>query len=375
VFTEIELLESIVQDHLYDCPGKNDDKVSMSAEIKDLVKNTRKALIRNVCELKKDQLIEIYIQDIQKRLINLSNVLFINIESKSNFKGNPKNIETIKELLKIVDILLNFLGVTFLKYLNLEMPVPENQKEETIVNFTIQLIHIEKLFKDQQNELLQIALKPVKKFIETKQAITYNQSDYFNLLLQELSNLDGSLEVCLIESNYNSFLLFHYLIHEIENELDELQSNSGKLDNLFWNLKKLKQIQITAKAYQISRKSIKDLLIDWINEEITYLEKSATLQKQPQARVDASLEKTFKLITDLSVPQLGFLIRLFLDSGLFKNKSYRAVAAFFAQHTKTKGSAAISPGNLANKFYDVTGNVEEVVKGILFKMLNQIQKY
>jgi hypothetical protein len=123
------------------------------------------------------------------------------------------------------------------------------------------------------------------------------------------------------------------------------------------------------------RSSVKELLIEWINEEIFFLEKIIQLEKLPKSNSDLIDIKEFKLITDLSVPQLGFLIRIFIDSGLIKNKNLRAVTKFFAQFTKTKGSSNLSSGSLSNKFYDQSGNVEEVVKGVIINMLNQIQKY
>ncbi|NJK97049.1 MAG: hypothetical protein HC905_20895 [Bacteroidales bacterium] len=375
MFVEIELLESIVQDHLAVYPGKNNDNATGSYEIESLVKLIRNALIRNACELKNDQLIEIFIRDVQKRFINFSNRLYLYAVSKAKFKGKSNQLNDNQNLLKTVDILLSFLSDTFPKYLNPEIFVPEKLKEETVSNFKDQIIQIEKLYKEPSKEVLEIALKPLKKFIETKPAISYQQLKYFDFLLDELIQFEGLPEVCLIASNFNSFSFLHYLTHQIENDLEELDTYAEKMEKLLWNLKWAKQIQITGKAYNASRKSIKELLIDWINEEINYLEKSFNLRKNPIAEAETSEDKSFKLITDLSVPQLGFLLRIFMESGLFKNKNHRAVAKFFAKHTKTKGSASISPGNLSNKFYDVTGNVEQVVKDIVFNMLNQIRKY
>ncbi len=374
MFYEIELLESIVQDHLCECPGKNQENASGTTELINLEKLIRKALISNVCDLKKDQLIEIYIQDIQKRLINLSNSLYSPTVCNSKIRGKRYKFEGTQELFMTVDNLLNYLVTSFPNYIDQEIFIPENLKIESISNFNCQIFQIERLFEGQKGELIEIALNPVKKLINSDQAITYHLAQYFKFFLQELLNSKGSLKEILIRLNFNCFSFLHYLTSEIVNDLEELDSYSEKMEKLYWNLKWIKQIQITEKTYNKSVKSLKDLLIDWINEEISYLEKAIALEKLPKIdTVTTSEEKEFKLITDLSVSQLGFLLRVFMDSGLFKNKNHRAVARFFARHTKTKGSVAISPGNLLNKFYDVSGNVEEVVKGIVFDMLNQIR--
>lgn len=373
MFYEIELLESIVQDQLCECPGKNQENASGTTGLLNLDKLIRKALISNVCDLKKDRLIEIYIQDIQKRLINISNTLYSFAVSKSNNRNKQYQSKGAQELLRLVDNLLNFLVTSFPNYINQEIYIPENIKIETYLTFQSQIIKIETLFEDQKGELIEIALNPVKNLINSNQAITYHLFQYFIFFLQELLNSKGSLKELLIRLNFNCFSFLHYLTCEIVNDLEELDSYSEKMERLYWNLKWIKQIQMTEKTYNKSVKSLKDLLIDWINEEISYLEKSVILEKLPKNDTDNSEAKEFKLITDLSVSQLGFLLRVFMDSGLFKNKNHRAVARFFARHTKTKGSAAISPGNLLNKFYDVSGNVEEVVKGVVFDMLNQIR--
>lgn len=375
MFYEIELLESIVQDHLCECPGKNQENASGTTELLNLDKLIRKALITIVCEIKKDRLIEIYIQDIQKRLINISNTLYSSAVSKSNTRNKQCQSEGTHELFRMVDNLLNYLVISFPNYIDQEIYIPENIKIETYSSFLSQIVKIERLFEDQKGELIEIALNPVKNLINSDQAISYHQSQYFKFYLQELSNNKDSLKEQLIRLNFNCFSFLHYLTSEIVNDQEELDSYTEKMEMLYLNLKWIKQIQITEKTYNRSVKSIKDLLIDWISEEISYLEKAVTLEKLPKIDTITSEEKEFKLITDLSVSQLGFLLRVFMDSGLFKNKNHRAVAQFFARHTKTKGSSAISPGNLLNKFYDVTGNVEEVVKGIVFDMLNQIRKY
>lgn len=375
MFYEIELLESIVQDHLCEFPGKNPESASGITELINLDKLIRKALISDVCDLKKDRLIEIYIREIQNRLINLSNTLYSFAVSKSNIRYKQYRYKGTQELLRLVDDLLNFLVTSFPNYIDLEIFIPENLKIETISFFKLHLIQIEKSFGNHNGVLIEIALSPVKNLINSDQAITYHKAQYFKFFLQELSNSKGSPKELLIRLNFNCFSFLHYQTSEIGNDLEELDTYSEKMERLYWNLKWIKQIQITEKTYNKSVKSLKDLLIDWINEEISYLEKAIALEKLPKIDTETSEAKEFKLITDLSVSQLGFLLRVFMDSGLFKNKNHRAVARFFARHTKTKGSAAISPGNLLNKFYDVSGNVEEVVKGIVFDMLNQIRKY
>lgn len=372
LFYEIELLESLIQDFI--CNTLEEcSNASALLDLRNLEDQLKKSVIRTVFELKKDRLIEFYIKTVHNRLVCLSNKIYINSgNTKSGYRKKLKN-PIFPDLQENIDSLISFLLNSFEKYIGSESLITLRAKDQVVLELKKQ---IENSLLNQKSELLSIVIHSIKDFIYSNQPASYHHINYLNLLTRELTNLDlNDLKTRLIEINFNSFSFLHYLTHEIVIELEGIDSIPGKLEKLLWHLKKVKQIQVFNYSYVLSRKSIKELFIDWINEEIIYLEKSMAITKLPKELSNNLEENDFKLLTDLSVSQLGFLIRVFIDSGLFKNENDRAIAKFFAQHTKTKGSSEISPGNLLNKFYDVNGNVEEVVKGIIIKMLNQIQKY
>jgi hypothetical protein len=374
---EIEILETIVHVYLDDQITKTCSTENIISEIGNLEIPIRKSLILLVSELRNDSLIEFHIQEVQRRFLWMINRIY-KTGSNADFRTNPQTgIDELKPtLLRVVNNLLHFLENSFPKYIHQDCNIHEILKDESIAYFKDQLTWMETCFEGQNKDLLRIALHPIKEFVVNKQPISYHHLKYLQLLISELTNAEIHLKERLIKLNFNSLFFLHSLTREIENDLEATDSYSGKMEKLFWNLKWIKQIQLSDNVFYTSRKSIKELLIDWINEEISYLEKLVTLEKLNHAVIETSqADKEFKLITDLSVAQLGFLIRVFMDSGLFKNENHRAVAKFFATHTKTKGSSAISSGNLLNKFYDVSGNVESAVKGIIINMLNQIQKY
>jgi len=87
-----------------------------------------------------------------------------------------------------------------------------------------------------------------------------------------------------------------------------------------------------------------------------------------------TIEDEFKLITDLSVPEYAFLLRTFVETGLYKNKDKdKPLTRLFALKTKTKGTASVSPENLRKLFYKDDYKVREAVKVVVIKMLNYIQ--
>ena len=81
-----------------------------------------------------------------------------------------------------------------------------------------------------------------------------------------------------------------------------------------------------------------------------------------------------RLQTDMSVAQLGYLIRIMIEVGIIKNTNQRDVLRLFSGIVKTKHADTISPESLRTRFYNIEENTRLAIKDLVIKMLNFVNK-
>jgi hypothetical protein len=85
-------------------------------------------------------------------------------------------------------------------------------------------------------------------------------------------------------------------------------------------------------------------------------------------------EKSFKIQTNSSVPQIAYFIRLLVDTGLIKNKNTMELVRFFSSHISSKQVKNIAKESFRRQFYEAEDSAKATVKDAIIKMLNQIRK-
>lgn len=107
---------------------------------------------------------------------------------------------------------------------------------------------------------------------------------------------------------------------------------------------------------------------------MSFLEKRQQLTLNIAVKPSEGLPDDFKLNTKLSVPQLAYLTKIFIESGVLQNRNQREVLKFLAQFVRTKKAENISAESLRSKFYNVEENTKETVKDVLIGLLNHIRR-
>jgi len=126
-------------------------------------------------------------------------------------------------------------------------------------------------------------------------------------------------------------------------------------------------------AYLPKQKSIKDFMIEWLLEEICYLEKKEQLSGNGTA-MTITQEKNFKVVTELSVSQVACLIRLLVKTGVIKNKNQKQLIEFYAAYTQSKKQENISFESFRSKFYNIEESSKQDIRDLMIRLLNEIRK-
>jgi hypothetical protein len=129
--------------------------------------------------------------------------------------------------------------------------------------------------------------------------------------------ITGTLKELLINLNFNYLPFFRHVVEIMKKEIDSLDLISEKLERLSWHLKWINLFQDAPESFNPKLKSITGMVSYWF-EEINFYENNLHLQKFISLDLRNYETHNFKLQTDLSVSQFAFLLRIFIDSGLFK---------------------------------------------------------
>jgi hypothetical protein len=183
---------------------------------------------------------------------------------------------------------------------------------------------------------------------------TYYRMSYLLALIKNLRKLvpatNAEILRTLIAFNFNSpaFIEFHTL---------DLKDSSA----LPLALKEINQINVMpGLALNPLLPSAKEQLQAWLTQEIGYLE-------------IASAAPAKKIMTTLSVPQLGNMLKLFSDLGVLPHPNKTELLETFASLFRTETVESISPRSLRNHFYNEDASVSRSLRDLLLDALKKLK--
>ena len=348
--------------------------------------NLKENIIDRVVLLKEEKAIRHFVREHHSRLIFLSDLLLHYINSdESNIYLEGVSLKCAqKAIFLVIDDLLNFIWKHYSKYCDLNHKISEKLKQITIKEFTLEVSAIKKSKNYSNHEMVKVALLPLEKIISNENSkISFHLVYYFKELLKEIGNFINSVDHVaevhsfrknLVYINLNSLGFADFLISEINHEVDQIEQNVDKIDKLFWFLKMYNQTPVRPSiAYLPKQKSIKDFMIEWLLEEICYLEKKEQLSGNGTA-MTITQEKNFKVVTELSVSQVACLIRLLVKTGVIKNKNQKQLIEFYAAYTQSKKQENISFESFRSKFYNIEESSKQDIRDLMIRLLNEIRK-
>lgn len=232
-----------------------------------------------------------------------------------------------------------------------------------------------KSFRDKRlgNDIYNLISITVQRVIENPKS-GEQKVIYFSRLFEELlslednnGNLDERFEELLLYLNFNSRMYFLYYTESIDRKLSTQDTNIGKLESLAFEYKKINQIQCDPNlCYNPNYPSIRDMISNWIAEEISYLERIRSLAIITE-NTEKIINKDFKIALDMSVAQFTCLIRGLMERKVILNNNLTELATFISGIVVTKRSENISEGSFRRKYY----NIEDSTKNSVIEILNK----
>ncbi len=354
----------------------------------------KKCFVRHLFEAKNDRKMEQFIQQHQAHIIRLADKVATIIDQESvhnlkNITSGTSRLNLCKVLLLVFEDLLNYIEVHFTKYFDQDQKIPDAYIFISVKEFEENLNTLQNLFKAKQVEekLSLIVLYPIIQFtdIPQKQFFSFRRLIYLKHLVKSLfkilednnqQNYSQTIYEFLIYLNFNNHHLVQYSVSKVQTELERMDSLQAQLEHLSLLIKNLSQTQVKPDyALKPGRPLIKNLLLNWMDDEVHYIEKrrQLSLMMPPGAQNNVTLGDT-KIKTTLSVSQIAYMIRLFKEEGIIVNNNKAELFRFFSKHFSSAHNENISTESFRSKYFANDESSVRHVKDVLNKLLLRLKQ-
>lgn len=344
----------------------------------------QQVLKKEVFTLASEEAIRLYVQNHQRELENLSQLVLDRIPAEERqriylLSDSHTLTDIYKTLYKYLEMLLSYLERHFTRYLDMTSPVPYRCRVISSLEFADKTcVIMEKLEKAGISQsLLDLVSVPLTKMLLLKEeSMSYQQLMYHRKFLLEChrtltkqeNQIDEAQIICLLhEVNYNSLKFFSFLTDKVSEHVNEKEHLMDKLEVLYNYLRRYHQFNSKTHLKYCNLPAIRQQMIDWLDEEINFYIKKMTLENSLPL-----VESTAKLKTKLSVAQLAYFFRLQHDVGIISSKNQRDFLRKVSSQISTDRIENISFGSLSSKYYNVDSATKQAVKKVLTEMLESI---
>lgn len=360
------------------CSIKKEDINDIIRESGQEKERIRMHIMDEVFNAHEEKTLELLIEKYQSVFIRLMDQ--IHKYGQANKKQDEYNALS-KALYDRLNELLCFLQMHYTKYFNRFQKVPIIKMEHIKKEIKLKLDTIAAALQGTilNEKLIRLVIQPLEKFI-LSDTITYEESQYMQAIVNEFLTIDITVQQedivinikkLLTSINFNSPDLTAYFINELDTLISDEESVQEKLRILKYQLKEIKQVIVRQDfALNIDRPSLKDQILNWLNEEISFYQtEQAVVIAMPNTNVSDT-----KIHTSLSVPQLALLFRLMKEEQLITNANQSELLKVVSGCFTTGHKESFSYGHLHGKYYKIEAHTKRTVYDMLIRLLHLSRK-
>lgn len=374
---ELENIEAKISDNISVAASENlnFDVPEFLRELDQECSKVRKAFRHQVVTFENELLVKRYFHFHQESLIDLIDTLHADTQTANPFRECV--IDRLSGLLK-------YLEEHFPEYFNQDMKLPIVAREQACKELSLFRDSMTLKFAEHNVDvgLVELLKNSLSDFTEGNESISFRRFYYLPQLMESVLNLTREGMPCsetidlirvLLHYNYNTQAFYSYLVKYITWSVNKASLISEKLDQLAYYLKFSNQeYPIAGVAFDHHSPPINVQIAEWVSQEIQYLKSKRQLLSTISAEEVVSNE--FRLNFDLSVSQVAFLFRAFIEAGVIQNENTSELIRFLTKYVKTKRAGELSFESFRIKYYSVESGTKDAVKKVLQSVLNFISK-
>lgn len=375
----LTLRPSVTSDLNMTAETKNQMEAMIELEINRIQYSMNRVVYSDFSENK----IRRYIRQSQLEVTWLSNELsemkmeFLSITSltKGEIRKNQLALyDFFKE--KLTGLLL-FIQLHFTTYFDPEMCMPLSSIHYVMRKKVKKLRPLFNRFKeiDISPELTRPLKMHLLSIVRSRQ-LSYNQLNYLKQFMMRLPRAldsnrgvdwDIKFIVKMVYLNFNNLEFYMGVRVWIRAQLAKEKDLASQLSKLRMYQSYFDQFHDHPDLqHSPGRKTLREMLLNFIKAEISYLDSSK------EHKLNSSSRGFETLLVTLSVPQLGYLIRLLVKSKLFRVNARMSgkMLDFIAKWITTTGTGEkMSVGHLKNEYHDPKRSAAVALRAILLKII------
>lgn len=303
-------------------------------------------------------------------------------------KKNPKYPkEVVQFITDELEKLLFFMHDRYENFFNLDekvaeillVKIRENLKER------VQMLR-DHFLKECGNEALtELALMPLQDLLntESKKRITCRYLFYTRRIEKALLNFsnakysefsweDKRVIEMMVLMNYNHAEVALFITNKITGHIEMLESIEDKRDLFRFFFKEFNQLKVRNDiAYKPQSPTLKEQIIGWISEEMSYLDKqSLSTNNSKSAPANEG-----KIQLAVSVEVLTLFGRALKDNNIITNKHNTEVFKFLSRYVSTKQAETVSVNSMIKKSYVAEKRAKDAARDILHGLIKRIHEY
>ncbi len=319
--------------------------------------------------------------------IGLIEILDHTFEAYSSISSHKDGYNIVIEYLQEAnENLLSLIRNEFSGYFNDNVRAPKSFIEKAQQDLSAKLDRLELISSNEyvEPQLIDPVISSFRKCLDgSDNALTFKQLHYLKLLQEEVCQIDFSindlnwrrLNLCnvLIKLNFNDPNFFKFYTDHINKALLTCETLSDRIDQASYFYKAISQIAVIhGVGLHDSKLDVKQQSLEWISCELDYLHQKQRLQLSSKEAFQ--IKSDFKIIFDLSVSQLGYLFKIFIETGIIQNKNASEIIRFLAKFVKTKKAEFVSYESLRIKFYNTESGTKDAVRKTFQSLISYINK-
>ena len=368
--------------------------------LQEQVANVKDQLMRMVHEVTSVKKTRKLVQDQQRGLIVLSEQVLEQLTAPAReayaLSGQYTLPDVHKLIFQRIEELLLFLEQQFGTYLETAALVPYQRCQQAHQEL-IPLIHqINKVLSSSSvpAELVAVLDEPFNEIHNISLgSVTYQQLYYFQQLVQNLAQLtqqpiqptEEALIATLLQVNFNSPALVHYVIDDLTDQMSATESPQEARQLLRQAQQKYQQWigiedratqsgtrqsgTMQSNAYRPGYPPVHQQVLRWIDDELVYQGKEV-----PTATETPDQHQTKKVKISLTVPQIALWLRLGSEVGIFPKQDITNMCRQFSRILHSVGQEALSGGSLRGKYYEYDARSIALLKDKVIAMLNYLNQ-
>lgn len=325
---------------------------------------------------------EYHIRIYQRQLIRLTD-LVVTASYKLQCNTDNEQAELCNRIYKSLEEVLCFLEKNYACYLDPDCKIPMLYLFSIQEHFQQEIQGISSA--DIDLRLKAILLKPFNDFIAAEGNdffYSYQETLYLKTLLVRLNKLvtdpfidEFKLQHLLVELDFNDPDYFEYVTDKIKEKIGEMTFTKAKIEQVFLLQRNLNEVFPARGLYlKRLREPLQQQLQLWLEGQLSYLEKSRGLSDTSHIPAELLQWNDFKIVTSLSISELGRFWGLQLEQKLILNENKKELSNFIAFFFRSIHSNTIKPDHVRNSFYRKSVALKEALQDILGQLMSRLRK-